>query len=125
MCRGSALCVLLTVLPRSRLNPSLSQIPPTAANQYSNKRWCCMDQVWAPLGTGLLAVSACMASPSEPLTFPCPGSPLSQTHFDVSVWAWEKLADKKWGVIGERFARIGSSAALPLSELPACRRTHA
>lgn len=23
-----------------------------------------------------------------------------QTHFDVSVWAWEKLADKKWGVIG-------------------------
>ena len=25
----------------------------------------------------------------------------AQTHFDVSVWAWEKLADKKWGVIGE------------------------
>ena len=22
-------------------------------------------------------------------------------HFDVSVWAFEKLADKKWGVIGE------------------------
>eukprot|EP00878_Enallax_costatus_P037557 GHUV01042433.1.p3 GENE.GHUV01042433.1~~GHUV01042433.1.p3 ORF type:complete len:135 (+),score=22.11 GHUV01042433.1:212-616(+) len=21
-------------------------------------------------------------------------------HFDMSVWAWEKLADKEWGVIG-------------------------
>jgi hypothetical protein len=22
-------------------------------------------------------------------------------HFDISAWAFEKLADKKWGVIGE------------------------
>jgi len=22
-------------------------------------------------------------------------------HLDMSVWAWEKLADKKWGVIGK------------------------
>ncbi|KAI8471576.1 MAG: RlpA-like double-psi beta-barrel-protein domain-containing protein-containing protein [Monoraphidium minutum] len=43
-----------------------------AANQYSNKRWCCNDQ----------------------------------THFDMSVWAWEKLADKKWGVIGVKWRRV-------------------
>jgi hypothetical protein len=24
-------------------------------------------------------------------------------HFDVSVWAYEKLADKKWGVIGIKY----------------------
>jgi hypothetical protein len=38
-----------------------------AANNYSNKRWCCGDR----------------------------------DHFDISAWAFEKLADKKWGVIGE------------------------
>ena len=32
---------------------------------------------------------------------------LTQTHFDVSVWAWEKLADKKWGVIGEPGGHVG------------------
>lgn len=26
-------------------------------------------------------------------------------HFDVSVWAFEKLADKKWGVIGIKYRR--------------------
>jgi len=32
-------------------------------------------------------------------------------HFDVSVWAFEKLADKKWGVIGLRY-RQGEFLAL-------------
>uniref|UniRef100_A0A383VYW9 Expansin-like EG45 domain-containing protein n=1 Tax=Tetradesmus obliquus TaxID=3088 RepID=A0A383VYW9_TETOB len=27
-------------------------------------------------------------------------------HFDVSVWAFEKLADKKWGVIGIKYRRV-------------------
>eukprot|EP00775_Hariotina_reticulata_P008069 gene8070-8264_t len=27
-------------------------------------------------------------------------------HFDVSVWAWEKLADKKWGVIGIKYRQV-------------------
>jgi hypothetical protein len=29
-------------------------------------------------------------------------------HFDVSVWAFEKLADQKWGVIGIKY-RQGES----------------
>lgn len=33
--------------------------------------------------------------------------PASTDHFDLSVWAFEKLADVKWGVIGERRAGIG------------------
>jgi hypothetical protein len=27
-------------------------------------------------------------------------------HFDVSVWAFEKLTDKKWGVIGIKYRRV-------------------
>lgn len=27
-------------------------------------------------------------------------------HLDVSAWAFEKLADKKWGVIGLKFRRV-------------------
>jgi len=33
-----------------------------------------------------------------------------QTHFDVSAWAYEKLADRKWGVIGEFV--VGSCCAV-------------
>ncbi len=28
-------------------------------------------------------------------------------HFDVSVWAFEKLADKKWGVVGIKYRQGG------------------
>lgn len=27
-------------------------------------------------------------------------------HFDVSIWAFEKLADVKWGVIGIKYRRV-------------------
>jgi hypothetical protein len=35
-----------------------------------------------------------------------------QDHFDVSVWAFEKLADKKWGVVGIKYRQ----GRLPWSE---------
>ncbi|PSC67673.1 U6 snRNA phosphodiesterase [Micractinium conductrix] len=47
------------------------------ANAYSNKRWCCGDH-----------------------------SDTQGTHFDMSVWSFEKLADTKWGVAGVQFRRV-------------------
>ena len=41
-----------------------------------------------------------------------------QTHFDVSVWAWEKLADKKWGVIGACCRAACCPLLLPCAPLP-------
>ena len=82
------------------------------ANQYSNKRWCCNDQV--SLGPARRTRSACKfalkqlrSTQSDHVeSHLTDGNPRTcrrpaQTHFDVSVWAWEKLADKKWGVIGK------------------------
>lgn len=34
-------------------------------------------------------------------------------HFDLSTWAYEKLADKKWGVIGIEFRRVPCSYKPP------------
>ncbi|GAB4814157.1 hypothetical protein N2152v2_001203 [Parachlorella kessleri] len=47
------------------------------ANAYSNKRWCCGDNK----GT-------------------------QGTHFDLSIWAFEKLAETKWGVIPLEFRPV-------------------
>ncbi|KAL4440274.1 hypothetical protein ABPG75_003275 [Micractinium tetrahymenae] len=47
------------------------------ANPYSNKRWCCGDH-----------------------------SDTQGTHFDMSIWAFEKLADLKNGVAGIQFRRV-------------------
>jgi hypothetical protein len=45
-------------------------------NQYSNKRWCCGDQ-----GSG-------------------------SAHMDLSIWAFEKLADKSLGVVGISYRQV-------------------
>lgn len=32
-------------------------------------------------------------------------------HFDMSTWAFEKLAANKWGVIGIEFREVSATAA--------------
>ena len=53
------------------------------SNSYSNRRWCCGD---AGAGAG---------------------------HFDLSVWAFEKLANKTNGVIAISFRRVSCSYRPP------------
>jgi hypothetical protein len=40
-------------------------------------------------------------------------------HFDVSVWAFEKLADKKWGVMGIKYRQGRLSSPHTLGVLSA------
>lgn len=54
------------------------------ANAYSNKRWCCGDNA----GT-------------------------QGTHLDLSIWAFEKLADPEYGVIGIEWRRVPCSYRSP------------
>ena len=77
---------------------------------------------WRATRKGRLCTSAaCMSftcfCPARPPNFCRPRPEKQQSHFDVSVWAWEKLADKKWGVIGKprrrAFAGEGFSAFAP------------
>ncbi|KAL4856466.1 Expansin-A32 [Chlorella vulgaris] len=71
------------------------------SNAYSNKRWCCNDH-----------------------------SDTQGTHFDMSLWAFEKLADLKLGVAGIEFRRVpcgyrpanpapDGPSTMPASESPA------
>ncbi len=82
-----------------------------AGNYYSNKRWCCGEGM-LPAGCTLSHSVQCRAAPAVCGT-QCPQAAASldpalptsfavagdMDHFDISVWAFEKLADLKWGVI--------------------------
>lgn len=87
-------------------------------NAFSNKRW----QVIGGRAVFTLHASAAPPSSERPCTFATklvgptvraskpPACPCrccgDMPHLDVSAWAFEKLADKKWGVIGLKFRRV-------------------
>lgn len=89
------------------------------ANAYSNKRWCCGGcNAFHPeqLASGLqcrqpaatctawtLPVAASLHAPGQP------SAAGDMDHMDMAVWALEKLADKKWGVIGIQFRAVPCS----------------
>lgn len=86
--------------------------PAPAGNYYSNKRWCCgeaSDLVHQPRVAQCAHVLSCtqlgeMLCCLAVLLVPSPPNRRlfhagDMDHFDISVWAFEKLADLKWGVI--------------------------
>jgi hypothetical protein len=44
-------------------------------------------------------------------------------HFDVSVWAFEKLADTKWGVIGIKYRPGECLCSIAKSQISMSSRT--
>ena len=92
--------------------PLLCSRHPPPGNYYSNKRWCCGEQWWGAAQRRLWCTAALNRSSRVTLHPPCmpnhttlppclPASPPpgDVDHLDISVYAFEKLAPLKWGVI--------------------------